>query len=126
MVLTWSQVNRLARRTVFSSFCPTVHPDTLALSNCLRGKADSVPLHSRLLSIGFNVAGEIVENGLPPFLLLLDGVRGFAVKGDADDHAFGVRGELDLRYAIAERILDQLMLDDLRVSPGEIEAHAAV
>ncbi len=73
-----------------------------------------------------NVAGEIVENGLPPSLLLLDGVRRFAVKGDADDDAFGVRGELDLRHAIAERILDQLMLDDLRVGPGEIEAHAAV
>src|ERR1700747_2666214 len=72
------------------------------------------------------MAGEIFENCLPPSLLLLDGVRRFAVKGDADDDAFGVRGELDLRHAIAKRIFDQLMLDDLRVGPGEIEAHAAV
>src|SRR5262245_66112625 len=72
------------------------------------------------------MAGEIVENCLPPSLLLLDGVRRFAVKGDADDDAFGVRGKLDSRHAIAERVFDQLMLDDLRVGAGEIEAHAAV
>src|SRR6516165_224553 len=88
-----------------------------------KGRSDT---NSRFLLIAFNVAGEIVENGLPPSLLLLDGVRRFAVKGDADDDAFGVRSELDLRHAVAERILDQLMLDDLRVGPGEIEPHAAV
>jgi hypothetical protein len=82
---------------------------------------------SRFLLIGFNVAGEIVENRLPPSLLLLDGVRRFAVKGDADDDAFGARGELDLRRAIAEGIFDHLEHDDLRVCPGEIDnAHAAL
>ncbi len=52
--------------------------------------------HLRFLLIGFNVAGEIVENGLPPSLLLLDGVRRFAVKGDADDDAFGTAKALGL------------------------------
>jgi hypothetical protein len=51
--------------------------------------------------------GEIVENGLPPSLLLLDGVRRFAVEGDADEDAFGVRGELDLRHAEASRRLSR-------------------
>src|SRR5262245_2484249 len=53
-------------------------------------------------------------------------LRWYARSLNADDDAFGVRGELDLRHAIAERILDQLMLDDLRIGPGEIEARAAV
>ena len=92
----------------------------------IRGPSGRSDTNSRFLLIAFNVAGEIVENGLPPCLLLLDGVRGFAVKGDADDDAFGFRGELDLRHAIAERIFDQLMPYYLRVGPGEIEAHAAV
>src|SRR4051812_16949338 len=82
--------------------------------------------HSRWLLVGFNVAGEIVENGLPPSLLLLDGVRRFAIKGNADDHAFGTGSEYDLRHAVPEGIFDQLVLDDLRVCPGEIEADAAV
>src|SRR5262245_25505681 len=82
--------------------------------------------NSGFLLIAFNVAGEIVENGLTHSMLLLDGVRRVAVNGDSDEDAFGVRVELDLRHAIAERILDQLVLDDLRVGPGEIEAHAAV
>ena len=58
--------------------------------------------------IGFNVAGEIVENGQPPSLLLFDGVRRFAVKSDANDDPFGARGELDLRHATARVIFDQL------------------
>ena len=43
-----------------------------------------------------------------------------------NDDAFGARGEFDLGHATAEGIFDQLILDDLRVCPGEIEAHAAV
>jgi hypothetical protein len=56
--------------------------------------------HLLFLLFRFNVPGEIVENGLPPSLLLLDGMRRFAVKGDADADAFGARGELDLRLIL--------------------------
>jgi hypothetical protein len=38
----------------------------------------------------------VVEDGLPPALLLLDGMRRVAVEGDADGGAFRAGRELDL------------------------------
>src|SRR5262245_43645289 len=50
----------------------------------------------------------------------------FAVKGDAHRDASLARRELDPRGSVAEGVLDQLVLDDLGICSGEIEAHAAV
>src|SRR5262249_7387914 len=73
-----------------------------------------------------NVAREVVENGLPAGALLLDGMRRLTIEGYAHPDAIRPRRKLHLRRAVAERIGDELVLDDLRIGSGEIEAHAAV
>src|SRR5215470_2511918 len=74
----------------------------------------------------FHVMREVVEDGLPPALLLLDGMRWLAVEGDADGDAFRAGRELDLGLAIAEGVFDPLVLDDLRIGTGEVKTHATV
>jgi len=56
------------------------------------------------------VTREVVEDGLPPALLLLDGMRRLAVEGDADGDAFRAGRELDFGLAIAEGVFDPLVL----------------
>src|SRR5262245_18786954 len=53
-------------------------------------------------------------------------MRGLAIKRDADGDAVGARHEIDLGVAVAEGICDPLVLDDLRIDAGKVEAHAAV
>src|SRR5215467_6752193 len=74
----------------------------------------------------FHVTREVVEDGLPPALLLLDGMRRLAVEGDADVDAFRAGRELDLGLAIAESVFDLLVLDDLRIGAGEVKPDATV
>src|SRR5262249_31601142 len=69
---------------------------------------------------------EVVDDGLPPALLLLDGMRRLAVEGDADGDAFRAGRELDLGFAVAESVFDPLVLDDLRIGTGEVKTHATV
>jgi hypothetical protein len=57
---------------------------------------------------------------LPSSPLLFDRMGLFAVEGDAHRDARGTRREIDLGRAIAERVLDELVLDDLGVGPGEL------
>src|SRR4051812_41523085 len=78
------------------------------------------------LPLRFDVAREAVEDCLPATALLLDGVRILAVEGHAYRDAVRPRSKLDLRGPIAERIFDELVLDDLRIGSGKVEAHAAV
>src|SRR5215813_1016379 len=73
-----------------------------------------------------DVTGEVVEDRLPTTALLLDVVGGFAVEGDADCNAVGTGRELDLARAVAERVLDQLVRNDLGIGASEIKTHAAV
>src|SRR5499427_6525738 len=54
---------------------------------------DRVLGHCALWRFRFRVMREVVENGLPPALLLLDGMRRLAVEGDADGDAFQLRGK---------------------------------
>jgi hypothetical protein len=58
--------------------------------------------------------------------LLLNRMRLLAVEGDAYRDASQARRELDPRRPVDEGVLDQLVLDDLGIGSGEIEAHAAV
>src|SRR5215472_2745253 len=44
----------------------------------------------------FHVMREVVEDGLPPAPLLIDGMRRLAVEGDANGDAFQAGRELDL------------------------------
>src|SRR5258705_5297487 len=74
----------------------------------------------------FDITGKAVQDGLPSSPLLLDRMGLLAVEGDAHRDARGSRGEIDLGRAIAERVFDELVLDDLGVGPSEIEPHAAV
>src|SRR5438045_1013648 len=48
------------------------------------------------------------------------------IEGYAHHDAIRPGSKLHLRHAVTERILDELVLDDLRIGSGEIEAHAAV
>src|SRR4029453_12968977 len=73
-----------------------------------------------------DVAGEVVENGLPPRALLLDGVSRLAIEGDADPDTIRGSSKLDAGCATAEGVFDQLVLYDLRIGSREIEAHAAI
>jgi len=77
-------------------------------------------------SIRLNVLFEVVQNGLPALTLLLDGVRRLRVKGFAYRDAILPSYKLDQQYPAAESALDQLMLDDIRIGPSEIKAHAAI
>src|SRR5262245_64799452 len=72
------------------------------------------------------MAREIVEDRLPPLPLLFDRVRLLAVERDAHRDASWALRELDPRRPVAEGVLDQLVLDDLGIGSGEIEARAAV
>src|SRR3569833_1615459 len=88
--------------------------------------ADRVLGNSASGRFRFHMTREFVVVGLPPTLLLLDRMRRLAVKGDADVDAFRAWGELDFGLAIAERVVDLPVLDDLGVRAGEVAAHAAV
>ena len=77
-------------------------------------------------SLAFDVACEVVEDRLPSVTLLLSRVRGVAVEGYPDADTGRVRRKHDLRRAVAERILDQLVLDDLCIGACEIETHASI
>ena len=72
------------------------------------------------------MACKVVEDRLPALPLLLDRVRLLAVEGHPHCDTPWSRRELDSRRPVTERVLDQLVLDDLGVGAGEIEAHAAV
>src|SRR5215468_6289385 len=78
------------------------------------------------LPLRLNMASEVVENGLPASALLLDGMSCLTIEGYAHRDTIRPRSKLDLRGAVAERILDQLVVDDLRIGSSEVEAHAAV
>src|SRR5262249_5762133 len=96
-------------------FCIFVVPNT-----------DRVLGHCASFRFRFHVTCEVVEDGLPPALLLLDRMRRLAVEGDADGDAFRAGRELDLGLAIAEGVFDPLVLDDLRIGTGEVKTHATV
>ncbi|MGY3650781.1 hypothetical protein ACVWW2_006072 [Bradyrhizobium sp. LM4.3] len=81
---------------------------------------------SRLLLLRFHVSREVVEDGLPTALLLLDRVRRFAIEDNADENALRAGHKLDFGFSLAERVFDPLVLDDLRVGAGKVKAHAAV
>jgi hypothetical protein len=49
----------------------------------------------------FHVTRKVAEDGLPPALLLLDGMRRLAIEGDADVDTVRAGRELDLGIAIA-------------------------
>src|SRR3546814_3338270 len=72
------------------------------------------------------MASEVVQNSLPSIALLFNGVAGLALEAYAHVDASRTISEFDLRCAITEGILDELMLHDFRVSTGEIKPHAAV
>src|SRR6266436_8807437 len=74
----------------------------------------------------FDVTGKAIQDGLPSSPLLLDRMRLLAVEGDAHRDSCGTGRKIDLGRAIAEGVFDELVLDDLGVSPGEVEPHAAV
>lgn len=57
---------------------------------------------SRRLLLRLHVSFEIVEDGLPAALLLLNRVCRFAIEDDADDDALPLGHELDFGLAIAE------------------------
>src|SRR5215467_11804951 len=56
---------------------------------------DRVLDHCASFGFRFHVTREVVEDGLPPALLLLDGMRRLAVEGDADGDAFRDGCEFD-------------------------------
>ena len=68
----------------------------------------------------FDITGKAVQDGLPSCLLLLDRMGLLTVEGDAHRDARGARREIDLGRAIAERVFDELVLDDLGVGPSEM------
>lgn len=72
------------------------------------------------------MALEVVEDGLPALLLLFDGMRLLGIEGHAHINASRSFGKFDLRRALAEGILDQLVCFDFGVGSGEIEAETAV
>src|SRR4051794_35290523 len=78
------------------------------------------------LPAALDVPGEAVQDGLPPGPLLLGGVRLFRVERLPDGDAAAGRDELHGQGAVAEGALDQLVGDDLRVRPGEVEPRAPV
>src|SRR5215471_13845924 len=87
---------------------------------------DRVLRHRASFRFRLQVTREVVEDGLPPALLLLDGMSRLAVEGDADGDAFRAGRELDFGLAIAEGVFDPLVLDDLRIGPGEVKTRASV
>src|SRR5262249_56956121 len=78
------------------------------------------------LSVRLDVTSEVIENRLPALALLLDRMARLTVECNAHFDTGLALGELDLSLAIAEGILNQLRLDDLRVRSCEVKAHAAV
>jgi hypothetical protein len=73
-----------------------------------------------------NMTSEVVKNGLPPVALLFDRMSWLTVEGYAYANTFRAISELDLRCAIAKGILDQLVIDDIRIGAGEIKPQATV
>ena len=69
---------------------------------------------------------EVVQNGLPPLLLLLDRMSWFTIEGDSHSDTIWAIGKLDLRRTVAERVLNQLGLCDSCIGAGEIKPDAAV
>ena len=67
------------------------------------------------------------KNGLPATALLFDGMRRLCVERHPHQHAIRTRQEFNGHHALAEKMLGQLVLDDIRVGPrGEIKTNAAV
>src|SRR5690606_6351718 len=81
---------------------------------------------STLNRLCFHVPLEVIQDRLPTVALLLDRMRRLAVESHSHVHAVRVRSKLHLGRTIAEGILDQLVLDDVRVRAREIETHATV
>src|SRR5690606_5649405 len=78
-------------------------------------------------SILLDVSLKVVQDGLPPRLLVFGGERGFSVKRLHDQRLVSLRREdnVDLS-AVIERERDLIGLDDDVISATEIKAHAAV
>src|SRR6516162_1638748 len=72
------------------------------------------------------MAREIVKDRLPPLPLLFDRMRLLAVERNTHRNAPWRLRQLDPRRPVPEGVLDQLVLDDLGIGSGEIEAHAPV
>src|SRR5687768_128084 len=82
--------------------------------------APARPQPPRLLA-SLDVPGESVQDGLPTGALLLGGVRPLRVEGFPDGDAVACLDKPHAQGAITEVALDQLMGNDLRVCPGEVE-----
>lgn len=78
------------------------------------------------LSPCLDMAGKVVQYGLPAIALLFDGMSFLTIEGDAHANSFRIIGELDLSRAVTEGILDQLVLHDVCIRSGEVKTHAAV
>src|SRR5215472_11862582 len=128
-------VTRLARWVV--TWCTVDCPDRAFRKRlCIKAgrsfrifvvpNTDRVLGHCASCRFRLHVTCEVVEDGLPPGLLLLDGMRRLAVEGDAAGDAFRAGRELDRGLAIAECVFDPLVLDELRIGTREVKTHAAV
>src|SRR3569623_2054789 len=73
-----------------------------------------------------DMAGKVVQYGLPTIAQLFDRMRVLTIEGYTHANPLRVISELDLSCAITEGILDQLVLHDVCISPGEVKTHAAV
>src|SRR3569623_1729320 len=73
-----------------------------------------------------DMAGKVVQYGLPTIALLFDRMSVLTIEGYTHANPFRVISELDLSRAITEGILDQLVPHDVCISSGEVKTHAAV
>ena len=76
-------------------------------------------------AFAFNRPGEILENCLPSSALHFDRVGFFSIERHPHGYAIIRWRKFDLCGAVAEGILNSLVLDDFRVGSGEIKTHAA-
>ena len=89
------------------------------------GNRDAVP-GTAYLSHAQNMPSEVIEYGLPTIALLFDRVCRLCIESFADNDVAVAGIKLNQQCPIAERALDQLMLDNLCIRASEIEAHTAI
>mgnify|MGYP001566274375 CR=1 FL=1 len=80
----------------------------------------------RRRQLALHVASKVIQDRLPACTLLLLRVRRLAIEGYSYGYAFSAIRELHNRHAIAEGILDQLILNHLRVCAREVESERTV
>jgi len=83
-------------------------------------------LAARSSAGAFNVTLKSVENGLPSFPLLLDGVSFLAVESDPNRYAGLTFAEFDSSLAISEGIFEEAVGHHIRIGARKVEAKAAV